>query len=307
MRNALPIFAAAVAVAGCGQSGIANRSVAGPAIVLSPQQPAADGAITIAYRGSAPVIDAAVVFPISRASHPWVLFTIAPEDPSVGPTAQYLLSGFNNMERAVFYRLDRCGYRETCEERFNYRFQYVAGEADVDVTWEFDATIADPSKNVVRRRPNVTISEPTMTSAAAPDAIGFDRFESSTGTLTERTYQLAYRPHLTGGRVRFLASPLRHSGNRLPQWITLTDDGGQNAKIINTGVAELTLAGNTCAPDVCSQTIKLAATLEAPALRDAIAEWHTDWAVRVDVRQSGEPASPPASPDEIAFRVVDDN
>ena len=307
MRQAYLHIAAAMAVAGCGQSGIANNTLQGPAIVLSPEQSAADGTITITYAGTAPVVDTAVIFPIARASHPWVLFSIAPEDPSVGPPKQYLLSGFNNLERAVFYRLDRCGHRETCEEGFSYRFRYVAGEASFEVPWEIDTTLADPTQNVIRRRPRAVFSEPAITSVTSGDAIGFDRFEGSTGTTTERSYQLAYRPHLVGGQIRFLASPLRHTGNRLPQWLTLTDDSGQTAKIVSTGVAELPLTGNTCSPDVCSQTITLTATLEAPALRNAIAEWQTDWAVRVDVREGADLGSRSANPDEVAFRVVADD
>lgn len=303
MRRACLYIAAALAIAGCGQAGTASSTAKGPAIVLSPEQPSVDGTITVAYGGTAPVVDTAVIFPIARASQPWVVFTIAPEDPAVGPPEQYLLSGFNNRERAVFYRLDRCGYREECEEKFRYRFQYVAGEASVDLSWEVDTTIADSAQNAIRRKPRAVISEPAITSATTRDAIGFDRFEASTGTETERLYRLVYRPQLAGAHIRFLASPLRHTGNRLPQWLTLTDDSGQTVKIVSTGVAELPLADNTCSLDLCSQTIALKADLEAPALRDAIAEWQSDWAVRADVRKSAELDSPSVNPDEIAFRV----
>jgi len=169
--------------------------------VLSPEQPSVDGTITVAYGGTAPVVDTAVIFPIARATQPWVVFTIAPEDPAVGPPEQFL------------------------------------------------------------------------------------------------------RPQLAGAHIRFLASPLRHTGNRLPQWLTLTDDSGQTVKIVGTGVAEMPLADNTCSLDLCSQTIALKADLEAPALRDAITEWQSDWAVRADVRKSAELDSPSVNPDEIAFRV----
>ncbi|MBT8078859.1 MAG: hypothetical protein KJO31_09770 [Gammaproteobacteria bacterium] len=221
----------------------------------------------------------------------------------MGPPRQYLLSGFNTQERAFFYRLDRCGYRESCEEKFSYRFQYVAGEASVEVSWAIDTTIADSSQNVIKRKPRAVVGEPAITSATIRDAIGFDRFESSTGSETGRAYNLLYRPQLAGGHIRFLASPLRHSGNRLPQWLTLTDDSGQTAKIVTTGVAELPLAGNNCSPDLCSQTITLKAGLEAPALRDAIAEWQSDWAIRIDVRESDDLESRSVNPDDIAFRV----